>query len=324
MKKRCINCRAEFEGFQEDICPWCDSELQVVSSPDSVNPVRPKSQNLSMRTTDDKKQPQDTLYEEKPPRPTYHKRREKKNVSGLSKLLAGALVFMLILFFLSIDVSDLRGSLSSYSDDEDGGIRDTGSLNETYYWMYDGSSYSLTIEIPKENLMKYENKSHYSYDYKSNPEVFRNWITKDDITMVLITQKLIFKANRRNFTDLQTKEFMLKFVQENIEYKADKGDWKYPIETLADSVGDCEDVAFLYGTITEIAGYDSILVNYEIDETTGHLMPAIYSPSKSSGDTIEFDGREYHFAETTNELYTIGMGPDPTKYDYDTFLTVDI
>lgn len=305
MKKYCTNCGTELEDYRENTCPWCDNELIVVRDTPSEFYRQQKGQ---------KKLPSSP--------PSYPKKSKHKKITKLSKVLAIALAFMLILFFLSIDISDI-GKNFGLDIDDDGG-QATGTINKSYYWMYDGSSYSLNIEIPKENLMKYEDESHYSYDYKSHPDVFQDWITKDDQTMILITQKLIFKAHQRNFTDLQTKEFMLNFVQETIEYKADQGDWKYPVETLVDSMGDCEDVAFLYGTITEIAGYDSILVNYEVDQRSGHLMPAIYSPSKNSGDTIEFNGREYHFAETTNDLYTIGMGPDPTKYDYESFLTVDI
>lgn len=324
MKKRCSNCRAEFEGFQEDICPWCDSELRIDGSHDSVRSLEQKKQSRLRQTTNDRRQVPNYQYEERPPRSTYPKRRTQKKISGLSKLLTGALVFMLLLFFLSISTSNFGSNLNPFVDESDDGNRDVGSTTKNFNWMYNGESYSLDIEISQGDVRTYENKSHYSYDYKSNPEVFRDWITKEDDTMILLTQKLIFKAHQKNFTELQTKEFMLKFVQETIEYKADEGDWKYPIETIFDSIGDCEDVAFLYGTITEIAGYDSILINYKVDEDVEHLLPAIYSPSKTGGDNISLDGRKYHFAETTSEMYTIGMGPDQAEYDYNTFIKVNI
>lgn len=324
MKKKCGNCGADFEDFQDNICPWCDSELKKVGSPGRDRSLDPEKQDESIRTTADSRPTSNPPYQERPPQSNYPKRGEKKKISGVSKLLTVALISMLVLFFLSINTFDFGPDLNPFVDEKDDKVRDTGSFNKTFYWTYDGGSYSLDIEIPQQKVRTYENMSHYSYDYKSNPEVFRDWITKEDDTMVLLTQKLIFKAHQENFTDLEIKEFMLRFVQKTIEYKADEGDWKYPVETIFDSVGDCEDVAFLYGTITEIAGYDSILVTYKVNEDEGHLVPAIYSPSKTGGDTTELDGREYHFAETTNDFYTIGIGPDRTEYDYDTFIKIDI
>jgi len=105
----------------------------------------------------------------------------------------------------------------------------------------------------------------------------------------------------------------LSFVQ-TLEYKEDNVttncvDYaRFPLESLVDWVGDCEDKALLYTTLLIDLGYEAVLfVMY--DDNSGHMATGVAGPGFTGG-SIEHEGTDYYYAETTSKGFEIGEVPN--------------
>ena len=91
----------------------------------------------------------------------------------------------------------------------------------------------------------------------------------------------------------------LDFVQ-SMEYQSDEvfmghvEYWKFPLETLCDQGGDCEDTAILYSSLMKAMGFDTVLII-----VPGHMASGILL----SGETT------YRYCETTSNQFEVGVKP---------------
>ena len=84
--------------------------------------------------------------------------------------------------------------------------------------------------------------------------------------------------------------------------------WKFPLETLYDHGGDCEDTSILLASLTEAMGYDASLLLFP-----GHMATGIHI----DGDYPDLDGfylrsdpdTVYYYCETTSTGYMVGQIP---------------
>jgi transglutaminase-like putative cysteine protease len=107
---------------------------------------------------------------------------------------------------------------------------------------------------------------------------------------------------------LDVVEYLVAFVQEGIPYTADpeNGGYDYPrfpIETIIDGKGDCEDKAALLAALLNQYGYDAILLS-----PPGHMAVGIRCEECDKG-TYELDGNKYIYVETTVAGWPIGQVP---------------
>jgi len=79
---------------------------------------------------------------------------------------------------------------------------------------------------------------------------------------------------------------------------------RYPIETLVDNGGDCEDTAILTAAMLREMGYGVVLVN-----PPGHMAVGVKC-SSCSGTNYTYGGDKYYYLETTGNNYKIGQMPD--------------
>jgi predicted transglutaminase-like cysteine proteinase len=107
---------------------------------------------------------------------------------------------------------------------------------------------------------------------------------------------------------------VLAFVQ-SIRYSLDvettgrEEYWRYPIETLHDQVGDCEDTVILAAAVLRHMGHRvGVLVGPNGD--TGHAALAVEAPSGVGGTYVERGGRRYYYAETTGQGWIVGQIPE--------------
>lgn len=114
---------------------------------------------------------------------------------------------------------------------------------------------------------------------------------------------------------------VLKFVQNAITYQKDgdsKGvpEWpRYPIETLAESVGDCEDVAILCAAILVRLGFDVVLLKYSDHPNPGHIAFGVGGTPDMQGDYVHDPetGKKYYFGEATADGWLLGEIPENYK-----------
>lgn len=80
---------------------------------------------------------------------------------------------------------------------------------------------------------------------------------------------------------------------------------RYPIETLVDEGGDCEDTSILLASLIHSMGYGVVLVEFP-----NHCGIGIKGGENVYGTYYEYGGSKYFYLETIGENWGIGELPD--------------
>lgn len=192
----------------------------------------------------------------------------------------------------------------------------TGDFERTCRWSYKGNDYGV--------VMTYD----FSYVQKLHSKIGRAPvfdITKKsfvDYNDYLIQSLAEFMHKETMYLSDEDKVgVVLSFVQQCIQYEYDddyckKAEYfKYPLETLYDMRGDCEDSSILFAAIVKAMGYDVVLCEYtdlKLYRDKGHMAVAV-ALENCYGMYYEYGGKKYFYCETTNTGWQIGKMPD----DYD-------
>jgi len=228
---------------------------------------------------------------------------------------------------LEVDISKLESqssqnsytisSLQSQVDNLESQIDEIGEIVVTqhYNWEY-GSGWSssewywdLPISL----------STYFEYYFRPRPSQWSDWVDMvndpdDDFYITSMVQKINEAAIREGFTESEKVNFVIAFVQ-SLPYTEDEvtTDWneypRYPMETLFDRGGDCEDTSILVATLLDRMGYDVCLLILDGENhcAAGIDIEGIY------GSYYEHDGSNYFYLETTGEGWEIGdIPPDFT------------
>jgi len=132
----------------------------------------------------------------------------------------------------------------------------------------------------------------------------------DDYLIDNIVENVDKMASDNDFAPLHTIEFVLRFVQ-SLTYTEDVNTTsyneypRYPVETLFDRGGDCEDTSILLAAILTDMGYDMALLLFEEFD---HMGLGINYPVEHGNSWI-YEGRRYWYLDTTGGR-SIGWCPD--------------
>ncbi len=139
-------------------------------------------------------------------------------------------------------------------------------------------------------------------------------ITTKDETLFKTAERFGNASQKKGYTGQTELSFVLSFVQ-SLEYTSDKVTTGYdeyprfPLETLADMGGDCEDSSILFATMVILMGYDAVLLVIPGTlENPGHMGVGV-SGEGLSGSYVSHDGKNYYYAETTGLDWKIGDLP---------------
>lgn len=115
----------------------------------------------------------------------------------------------------------------------------------------------------------------------------------------------------KNLNDSAVAREIAAFVQDVIEYEYDDVSTgmeeypRYPVETVYEKIGDCEDTSFLMASLLYEWGYEVGLLHLP-----GHLAVAIRtSDTYSGGSYYEYNGHRYLYIESTGSGFKIGEIP---------------
>lgn len=132
----------------------------------------------------------------------------------------------------------------------------------------------------------------------------------DDLYIDLLVEKITKAAQQEGYNEYQTVEFAAAFVQSlpyTVDFVTTPYDEypRYPIETLVDGGGDCEDTSILLASIIDKMGYGVVLI----------ILPNHVGVGAKGGDNLygtywEYKGSKYYYIETTGENWGIGELPD--------------
>lgn len=183
----------------------------------------------------------------------------------------------------------------------------TEVITRQYSWTYGHREWTWELQIPQ---------SLYDY-YQGIPRVpsNKNWsvyVTHplDDTYIDNLADKIKGKAQEEGFTEFDTVEFAAAFVQ-SLPYIADSVTTpydeypRYPVETLVDKAGDCEDTSILMASLFNSMGYGVVLFIFP-----GHVAVGVLGGEGISGTYIEYNGGKYFYLETTNTGWKVGQIPE--------------
>jgi chaperonin cofactor prefoldin len=184
-------------------------------------------------------------------------------------------------------------------------LESTETIQREYSWSFDGREWTLSLNIP-ESIYNY-----YRDLQRAQTEDYSIYVSHpfDDEYLSTLIEKMNFIAISRDYSEQEKVNLVISFVQ-SLPYTSDSVTTsfdeypRYPIETLIDNGGDCEDTSILVSALLHEMNYDVILLSYP-----GHMACAVYTQGVS-GTYYDLDNRKYYYIETTGEGWEIGDIPE--------------
>ncbi len=229
-----------------------------------------------------------------------------------------------------------------------------------YHWEFNGVHYFLNLHITNGKrganatrvgdsweINMYVPNADYQY-YKVYPGAYRfafnvsylsYFMTIHDPDIIALSNALNNVSEKMGFDPLTELNFLLSFVQVGMGYYTDLNTtgftdyYKFPLETIVEGGGDCEDTSLLMYTISYILGYNVILVTMNVT-MNGRVMGHVAVGADVSGiaygpyarylkDGFFHNGKIYYYMETTtNEsrglgfvlYYHVGTSPEEAGF----------
>lgn len=178
-------------------------------------------------------------------------------------------------------------------------------ITRHFTWSYADYQWTWEIQIPQ---------ALYDY-YRAKPRPptknYSVYVTdhRDNAYIGNLAKRLKEEAQRKGFDEYETVNFVVSFIQ-NLAYTCDLTSTgyeeypRYPIETLVDEGGDCEDTSILMAEILHSMGYDVVLVG-----PPGHIAIGVSGSQAFCGTYYEHNGKRYFYLGTTEEAARIGFIP---------------
>jgi hypothetical protein len=186
------------------------------------------------------------------------------------------------------------------------------SMERTYTWYNKGHEATVRLRIPQELYNYYKEQPHQP----QTPEEYKQYvITESDRTYLHDLIGLLKDSGENKHLSARSDyRNAVSFVQ-SLTYEKDLDPdtgqeteyWKYPVETIADGSGDCEDTAILTAALLRELGYDVALVLL-----SDHAAVAVACDT-CNGYYYPLDGKRYYYLETTGAGYSLGT-IDQTNY----------
>ena len=179
-----------------------------------------------------------------------------------------------------------------------------GNVFRKITWQY-GDFNQLELAVPVNVYDEYQLKTRYSFNDVDK------YITEDDSGIAAQIVEGIEKISQENgYVGKHRVNLIGTFVQ-SLRY-IDDGNIdtpRFPVETVFDGGGDCEDTSILLAAILDLEGYDVVLFNVPDVHTAVGI-----SCVDCEGTFIEYGGTRYYYIETSLEgTWEIGRIPEDYK-----------
>jgi hypothetical protein len=182
--------------------------------------------------------------------------------------------------------------------------------NKSFAWDYNGNHWTWNLSIPKALYDAYRAVPQ-STRTRNGPEGYGFLTTTEDYYIRVLAQKLNETTNNLKYNSYDKVSFILAFVQ-SLPYTSDNVTTafdeypRFPIETLVDDGGDCEDTSVLFASLTLILGYGTVYINppnhYAVGVLGNNLQGTYWEYPQGSNKT-------YYYCETTGSGFRIGQIP---------------
>ena len=182
------------------------------------------------------------------------------------------------------------------------------TITREYAWEYAGRKWVLTHVFDLKAYSQFRSLPRVAHYTDYGDYVLD---TSDDVTMASLVEDLEGLAVAAGLDAWETLHLVVSFVQ-SLRYVSEETEYpRYPIETLVEGCGDCEDLAILTAAILRQMGFRVVLLAFT---TEMHMAVGIcVSPPEScTARAYEWNGDTYYYLETTGTGWTIGEMP--TEY----------
>ncbi len=193
--------------------------------------------------------------------------------------------------------SDNDGIIDNKDTSPTGGGRE---MPQYFSWSYGGYNWTWTIKIHEDWFDYYKAKN-------PRPEPTSvEYVTYNDPFIMDISEKISEAAESNN---LCVSCLAASFVH-SLSYIDDKYTGydeypKYPVETVMEKNGDCEDTSYLLASITRALNIDTVLILLP-----GHMAVGVWMNCDNSGTYYKLGDRCYYYIETTNAKdWSVGEMP---------------
>jgi hypothetical protein len=183
--------------------------------------------------------------------------------------------------------------------------------NKEFAWDYGGRHWTWNLSIPVALYEAYK-AVPVSTRTQNGPAGYGFLTTTEDYYLQTLAGKLNETTTQLGYNSFDQVSFVLAFVQ-SLPYTSDSVTTghdeypRFPIETLVDDGGDCEDTSILFATITLILGYGTVYINPPDHYAVGVLGNNLH------GAYWTYNGKTYYYCETTGDGFKIGDLPDEFK-----------
>jgi PKD repeat protein len=204
-------------------------------------------------------------------------------------------------------------------------IEESGSLPRSFEWEYGGETMQWTVEIPEALYQEYQQRPRALWGLRDYDEFVLDPL--DDAYLKELTNQISARVGGGLY---ETMECAFHFTQAAVRYAYDRSGFehpRYPLESLVDGIGDCEDTAILYASLIRTLGHGAMMVAVDTNRD-GHAdhMIALAPVDQSYADAVScshgcvksfwtYGSQLYAFAETTGEPDLMGyyfeLGCDP-------------
>jgi predicted transglutaminase-like cysteine proteinase len=206
------------------------------------------------------------------------------------------------------------------SEDADG----DAAFARVYAWLFNeephrknGREYSFKthLVVPREVYTGFKNRPHAV----ETPSSFVEFATAelDDEVVTAVATRLRGIVSEHGYDRLSEIHLAMAFTL-SLRYASDEDEFggeypRFPVETLVDKRGDCEDHAILCGAILYRLGHRVALVLMDTGPKVGHAALAVEAP-------VPVEGVSFHSSETGTEMFYCEVTPG----DVTTETTTDV
>lgn len=180
-------------------------------------------------------------------------------------------------------------------------VANAAEIERKYAWKSYGEVETLVVKVPV--------TLHAHYATKTRTYQYGNYLLEDPGYEMTSGLAAAFrrKAEKDKFSEWRLVNTVIDFVQ-SLEYQAETGEYpKYPIETLKDGGGDCEDTSILLSAILDKLGFDCVMLS-----PPGHMAVGLAIVG-ATGKRYVYSGKDYYYIETTGLNWEVGA--IPKQYD---------
>lgn len=178
--------------------------------------------------------------------------------------------------------------------------------------VYKENGTSKIVDLPLSRYDHYRNR----YPDLRDQQEFAQFLTPEDPVIVELARALTLGANNKSEEAARLLNFVRDVSYDKNELNSGQERVRFPVETLMERTGDCEDVSILYCSLLMARGIDCALLQYE-----DHMAVGI--SGDFSGTHFEIGEKKFFFVECgspkkgpgdTTLSSTLGIGDAWDKY----------